>query len=47
MQEFKAKAKTTQKMTRDGVVEINKQPGNRPEKARGKQTIFPAIQRKT
>ena len=43
MQEFKAKAKMTQKMTRDGVVETNEATA----RAKGKQTIFPGTQRKT
>ena len=33
MQEFKAKAKTTQKMTRDGVVETNKATGEQTRKS--------------
>ena len=34
MQEFKAKAKTTQKMTRDGVVETNEATGEQTRKSR-------------
>lgn len=34
MQEFKAKAKTTQKMTRDGVVETNQATGEQTRKSR-------------
>ena len=33
MQEFKAKAKTTQKMTRDGVVETNQATGEQTRKS--------------
>ncbi len=34
MQEFKAKAKTTQKMTRDGVVETNQATGEQTRTSR-------------
>lgn len=40
MQEFKAKAKTTQKMTRDGVVEINKATGEQTRKSQRETDDF-------
>ncbi len=40
MQEFKAKAKTTQKMTRDGVVETNQATGEQTRKSRRETDDF-------
>ena len=40
MQEFKAKAKTTQKMTRDGVVETNKATGEQTRKSQRETDDF-------
>ena len=40
MQEFKAKAKTTQKISRDGVVEINKATGEQTRKSQRETDDF-------
>ena len=40
MQEFKAKAKTTQKMTRDGVVETNQATGEQTRKSQRETEDF-------
>ena len=40
MQEFKAKAKTTQKMTRDGVVETNQATGEQTRKSQRETDDF-------
>ena len=40
MQEFKAKAKTTQKMTRDGVVETNQATGEQTKKSQRETDDF-------
>ena len=40
MQEFKAKAKKTQKMTRDGVVETNQATGEQTRKSQRETEDF-------